>query len=205
MQGCSIIAQSVSGYMGEVETVPDAAFTFLSSHRTSLLSTPSPLPFLPYDFPSRSAPEQVPDITFSAGYEELTFLAPTDFAFAKAAFRPRVSAADRQQLVEYHILTGLYSFAQLKALPNRSQIPTAAGKSIMKHSVRASWYWNPGTSVALSSPGAQQLFWAQIDTKKLFNGNPGAQQLFWAQVATKKLLNGQYVKGHVIDCVLVPN
>ncbi|CAI7776278.1 unnamed protein product [Closterium sp. NIES-53] len=132
----------------------------------------------------RGQAESVPDAAFSAGYKELTFLAPADFAWAKAAFRPQVSAADRQQLAKYHILTGLYSFAQLKALPNRSKIPTTAGKSIMKHSVRASWYWNPGTSVAVSSPGAQQLYWAQIDTRKLFNG--------------------KYVKGHVIDCVLVP-
>ncbi|CAI5495461.1 unnamed protein product [Closterium sp. Naga37s-1] len=147
MQGCSIMAEGVSTFKGQVE--------------------------------------QVPDISFSAGYQQLTFLAPSDFSFAKAAFRPKVSAVDRAEIVKYHTLSGLYSFAQLKALPNRSKIPTAAGKSIMKHSVRASWYWNPGTSVALSSPGAQQLFWAQVDTRKLFNG--------------------KYVKGHVIDCVLVPN
>ncbi|GJP83076.1 hypothetical protein CLOP_g13284 [Closterium sp. NIES-67] len=84
-----------------------------------------------------------------------------------------------------HLPTGLYSFAQLKALPNRSKIPTLASKSIVKHSVRPSRFWNPGTSVALSAPGAQQLFWAQVDTKKLFNG--------------------QWVKAYVFDCVLVPN
>ncbi|CAI5459430.1 unnamed protein product [Closterium sp. Yama58-4] len=147
MQGCSIIARGVTEFIGQVEQVPDAAF--------------------------------------STGYRELTFLAPSDYSFAKAAFRPRVTAANRTELLNYHIVTGLYSFAQLKALPNRSKIHTMAGKSIVKHSVRASRFWNPGTSVALSSPSAQQLYWAQVDTKKLFNG--------------------QYVKGHVIDCVLVPN
>ncbi|CAI5929842.1 unnamed protein product [Closterium sp. NIES-64] len=129
--------------------------------------------------------EKLTEASFSAGYKELTFLAPSDFAFTKATFRPRVSAVSPSEIVKYHTLSGLYSFAQLKALPNRSKIPTEAGKSIVKHSVRASKFWNPGTSVAVSSPGAQQLFWAQVDTKKLFNG--------------------KYVKGHVIDCVLVPN
>ncbi|CAI5511292.1 unnamed protein product [Closterium sp. Naga37s-1] len=137
-----------------------------------------------------SSAEKTADADFV--YAPLTFLAPTDAAFFRALFRSRHSMSRKVAL--FHILVDLYSLKKLKAVPDRnglfpllffSSLGSSSDKYVLvKHSVRPNLIFNPGTKVAFSAWNASTLFWAQVDTRRLFEGS--------------------FVKAHQLDRVLLP-
>ncbi|CAI7806501.1 unnamed protein product [Closterium sp. NIES-54] len=164
----------------------------------SLIPAPSiPAPSIPppsIPAPSIPDPSILPEKTADADfvYAPLTFLAPTDVAFFRALFRSRHAMSRKVAL--FHILVDLYSLKKLKAVPDRnglfpllffSSLGSSSDKYVLvKHSVRPNLIFNPGTKVAFSAWNASTLFWAQVDTRRLFEGS--------------------FVKAHQLDRVLLP-
>ncbi|GJP84278.1 hypothetical protein CLOP_g14341 [Closterium sp. NIES-67] len=129
--------------------------------------------------------KKLPDANVNVEFlSENTALIPTNIALTGVGIRAIVPKL-MGDLIRFNVIEGMYSFAQIKAIPVGGKLPTQLNNKPLMRFKTQRGFLSPGTTVALGPPGANVLTWAQIDDPDLFKG--------------------QFIRAHGVDGVLKPN